>query len=450
MQSNPLADIFKVPELKRRILFTIGILAAYRVGAVIPIPGVNADAIRSLFANQENTLLGFLNIFSGGALSQFSIFSMGIMPYINASIIMSLLQGAHVIPYLDRLAKEGEQGRKRMNQITRYLTLALGGLQSFGLTFMITKMPTPGNIPVVIDPSAGFIALTVLTLTAGTVFIMWLGEQITERGVGNGVSLIIFSGIVEQMPGAAINVVRLVRVDEMSLFRAGLLVALVLAITALVVWVETAQRKIPVQYAKRVVGRKMYGGASTYLPLKVDQSGVIAVIFAVSLLAVPLTVAQFFPQSAWAARVAKWENGNWGYELVYASLIIFFCYFYNSVAFNPKELAENLRKWGGFIPGIRPGEATAEHIEHVLERITLGGALFVAALAVLPEYLRRALNAPFFFGGTALLIVVGVALDTIGQIQSHLIMRHYDGFFKGGGGFKGRWFNVGGGGGGGS
>jgi preprotein translocase subunit SecY len=288
----------------------------------------------------------------------------------------------------------------------------------------------------------------VMTLTTGTVFIMWLGEQITERGIGNGVSLIIFSGIVDQMPGAIADMIRLIRIDEMSLFRAGLLAALVLVITGLVVWVETAQRKIPVQYAKRVVGRKMYGGASTYLPLKVDQSGVIAVIFAVSLLAVPLTVAQFFPQSAWATRVAKWENGNWMYELVYASLIIFFCYFYNSVAFNPKELAENLRKWGGFIPGIRPGEATAAHIEHVLERITLGGALFVAALAVLPEYLRRALNAPFFFGGTALLIVVGVALDTVGQIQSHLIMRHYDGFFKGGGGFKGRWFNVGGGGGG--
>jgi preprotein translocase subunit SecY len=442
-QGNPLVDIFKVPELKRRILFTIGILAAYRVGAIIPIPGVNADALRALFAAQNNTLLGFLNVFSGGALSQFSIFSMGIMPYINASIIMSLLQGAHVIPYLDRLAKEGEQGRKRMNQITRYLTLALGGLQSFGLTFAITKMPTPGGAPIVLDPSAGFIALTVLTLTTGTVFIMWLGEQITERGIGNGVSLIIFSGIVNQMPHALANMVRLIRVDELSLFRAGLLAALVIVVTGLVVWVETAQRKIPIQYAKRVVGRKVMGGASTYLPLKVDQSGVIAVIFAMSLLAVPLTLAQFMPQSVWATKIAKWQNGNWAYEALYASLIIFFCYFYNSVSFNPKDVAENLRKYGGFIPGIRPGEATADHIQRILERITLGGALFVAALAVLPEYLRRALNAPFFFGGTALLIVVGVALDTINQIHSHLIMRHYDGFFKGSGGFKGRWFNVG-------
>jgi preprotein translocase subunit SecY len=449
MQNNPFAEMFKVPELKRRILFTVAILAVYRVGATIPIPGVNADALRALFAAQQNTLLGFLNIFSGGALSRLSIFSMGIMPYINASIIMSLLQGAHVIPYLDRLAKEGEQGRKRMNQMTRYLTLILGGLQSFGLTFAVTKMPAPGGMPIVNNPTAGFIALTVLTLTTGTVFIMWLGEQITERGIGNGTSLIIFAGIVDRLPHALGDLFRLVRIEEMSLFRAILLLAIMLVVTGLVVWVETAQRKIPVQYAKRVVGRRMYGGASTYLPLKVDQSGVIAVIFAVSLLAVPMTIAQFFPQSHWALLVQKWERGtNWIYELIYASLIIFFCYFYNSVAFNPTELADNLRKWGGFIPGIRPGEATANHISKILERITLGGALFVAAIAILPQYFQRMLNAPqdlaHLFGGTSVLILVGVALDTIGQIQSHLIMRHYDGFFKGGGGgFKGRWFNVG-------
>jgi preprotein translocase subunit SecY len=447
MQNNPFAEMFKVPELKRRILFTILILAAYRVGATIPIPGVNADALRALFAAQQNTLLGFLNIFSGGALSRLSIFSMGIMPYINASIIMSLLQGAHVIPYLDRLAKEGEQGRKRMNQITRYLTLILGGMQSFGLTFAVSKMPAPGGAPIVTNPTAGFIALTVLTLTTGTVFIMWLGEQITERGIGNGVSLIIFAGIVDRLPSAVADLIRLIRIEEVSLFRAVLIIALVVVVTGLVVWVETAQRKIPVQYAKRVVGRRMYGGASTYLPLKVDQSGVIAVIFAVSLLAVPLTVAQFFPHASWAGRIASWEKGNWVYEGIYAALIIFFCYFYNSVAFNPAELADNLRKMGGFIPGIRPGDATAQYIQRILERITLGGALFVAAIAILPQYFQKMLNAPQnlanLFGGTSILIVVGVALDTIGQIQSHLIMRHYDGFFKGGGGFKGRWFNVG-------
>ena len=442
--NNPFGDILKVPELKRRIFFTLAIIAAYRVGATIPVPGVNADALRGFFAQQQNTLLGFLNIFSGGAMGRLAIFAMGVGPYINASIIISLLQGAHVLPYLDRLAKEGEQGRKRLNQITRYLTLGLGGLQSFGLALTISKMPGPGGVPIVIDPSAGWIALTVLTLTTGSVFIMWLGEQITERGIGNGVSLIIFSGIVDRLPGAIADLVRLVRIEEFTLFRALLLVVLVVVVTGLVVWVETAQRKIPVQYAKRVVGRRMYGGASTYLPLKVDQSGVIAVIFAVSLLAVPMTMAAFFPHSGLATKVAQLEQrGSWMYELFYASLIVFFCYFYNSVQFNPNDLADNLRKWGGFIPGIRPGEATAHYIQTILERITLGGALFVAMIAVLPDYLRKMMNAPFFFGGTALLIVVGVALDTIGQIQSHLIMRHYDGFFKGGGGFRGRWFNVG-------
>lgn len=442
--NNPIADILKVPELRKKILFTLAIVAAYRVGASIPVPGVNTEALRAFFAAQQNTLLGFLDIFSGGALGRLAIFAMGVGPYINASIIMSLMQGAHVIPYLDRLAKEGEQGRKQLTKITRYLTLVLAGLQSFGLTLTISKMSAPGGLPIVMDPSAGWIALTVLTLTTGSVFIMWLGEQITERGIGNGVSLIILSGIVDRMPGAIGNMVNMVRIEEMSLFKALLLVTLVVVVTALVVWVQTAQRKIPVQYAKRVVGRKMMGGATSYLPLKVDQSGVIAVIFAVSLLAVPVTVATFFPTNKWMGMVAKWEqSGHWAYMLIYASLIIFFCYFYNSVQFNPKDLAENLRKGGGFIPGIRPGEATADYIQKILERITLGGALFVAAIAVLPDYLRQFWHAPFFFGGTALLIVVGVALDTIGQIQAQLIMRHYDGFFKGSGGFKGRWFNVG-------
>src|SRR5437667_5147951 len=252
---NPFADILKVPELKRRILFALAIIAAYRVGATIPVPGVNADALRGFFAAQQNTLLGFLNIFSGGAMGRLAIFAMGVGPYINASIIISLLQGAHVVPYLDRLAKEGEQGRKSLNQITRYLTLGLGGLQSFGLALTISKMPGPGGVPIVIDPSAGWIALTVLTLTTGSVFIMWLGEQITERGIGNGVSLIIFSGIVDRLPSAIADLVRLVRIEEFTLFRALLLVALVVTVTGLVVWVETAQRKIPVQYAKRVVGR---------------------------------------------------------------------------------------------------------------------------------------------------------------------------------------------------
>ncbi|MFH1283922.1 MAG: preprotein translocase subunit SecY [bacterium] len=435
-------DLFKIPELKKRIIFTLMIIAVYRVGAAIPIPGINAEALKAIFESQANTMLGFLDIFSGGALSRLSIFSMGIMPYINASIIMSLLTGAHVLPYLDRLSKEGEHGRKKINQITRYMTLILGALQSFGLTMVIKNFPVPGNIPVIKDDTTGFIALTVLTLTTGTVFIMWLGEQITEKGIGNGISLIIFAGIICRLPSASRDLYRLVRLEELSLFAAIFLIAVVFVVTGLVVWVETAQRKIPVQYAKRVMGRKMYGGASTYLPIKVDQSGVIAVIFAVSLLTMPMTVAQFFPQSA-ITRILQswWSNNSIYYELIYASLIIFFCYFYNSVSFNPTELAENMKKWGGFVPGIRPGPPTAEYISRILERITLGGAIFVALIAVMPDYLRKWLNAPFFFGGTALLIVVGVALDTIGQMESHLIMRHYDGFMKKGR-IKGRWFNV--------
>ena len=438
-----LADIVEVPDLRKRVLITLGAIAVYRVGAAIPIPGINGDALASIFNAQRGGILGFLNIFSGGALARFSIFSMGVMPYINASIIMSLLQGAHVLPYLDRLYKEGELGRRKLNSITRYLTLFLAAFQSFGLTIAITKMPTPGNLPVVINPTSGFYMITVLTLTAGTIFIMWLGEQVTEIGIGNGVSLIIFAGIVERIPSAAINLISLIRAEEISLLKAGAIVALLLLVVASVVWVETAQRKIPVQYAKRVVGRKMYGGAQSYLPLKVGQSGVIAVIFAVSLLAVPLTVVQFFPNADWAQKIMHfWTRGNWIYQILYAGLIIFFCYFYNSVSINPQDLADNMKKSGGFIPGYRPGDSTARYIEWVLERITLGGALFVAAISVLPDMLRQQFNIPFFFGGTALLIVVGVALDTMGQLEAQLIMRHYEGFLKKGR-LRQRWFNVG-------
>ena len=439
-----LTDIVEVPDLRKRVLITLGAIAIYRVGAAIPIPGINGEALASIFNAQRGGILGFLNIFSGGALARFSIFSMGVMPYINASIIMSLLQGAHVLPYLDRLYKEGELGRRKLNSITRYLTLFLAAFQSFGLTIAITKMPTPGNLPVVSNPTSGFYMITVLTLTAGTIFIMWLGEQVTEIGIGNGVSLIIFAGIVERIPGASINLIKLVQAEEISLLKAVAIVAVIIAVVTSVVWVETAQRKIPVQYAKRVVGRKMYGGNQSYLPLKVDQSGVIAVIFAVSLLAVPLTVVQFFPNAAWAQNVMHfWTRGNWIYQILYAALIIFFCYFYNSVSINPMDLADNMKKSGGFIPGYRPGDSTAKYIEWVLERITLGGALFVAAISVLPDMLRQQFNIPFFFGGTALLIVVGVALDTMGQLEAQLIMRHYEGFLKKGR-LRQRWFNVGG------
>ncbi|MBI5239545.1 MAG: preprotein translocase subunit SecY [Elusimicrobia bacterium] len=436
-------DVFEVPDLRKRVLFTLGAIAVYRLGAVIPIPGINADAIRAIFEAQKNSLLGFLNIFSGGALGRFSIFSMGVMPYINASIIMSLLQGAHVLPYLDRLHKEGELGRRKLNSLTRYLTLFLAAFQSFGLTIAVTKMPSPGNIPVVSNPDWGFYMMTVLTLTAGTIFIMWLGEQMTEKGIGNGISLLIFAGIVERIPSAIYNEISLVRMEEKGLLSELAVAALLVAVIMSVVWVETAQRKIPVQYAKRVIGRKMYGGASSYLPLKVDQSGVIAVIFAVSLLTVPMTVVTFAPQSPWAVKMMEWwSRGNWLYQILYAALVVFFCYFYNSVSINPTDLADNMKKSGGFVPGIRPGEPTAKYIEWVLERITLGGALFVAAIAVLPDYMRQQLNVGFFFGGTSLLIVVGVALDTMGQLEAHLIMRHYEGFLKKGR-IQQRWFNVG-------
>jgi len=444
---NKIADIFKIPQLRSKVLFTLAIIVAYRIGAAVPIPGINADAVRSLFEANSNGLLGFLDMFSGGALNRMSVFSMGIMPYINASIIMSLMQGAHVIPYLDRLAKEGEQGRKKLTQITRYGTLILGAIQSFGLTMAIMRMPTPSGMPIVLDPTMSWMVMTVFTLVTGTVLIMWLGEQVTERGIGNGISLIIFAGIVERLPSACAGVIKLIQMDELSILLAIFLLALVLVVLTLVVWVETAQRRIPINYAKRMVGRRMYGGQTSFLPIKVDQSGVIAVIFAVSILSAPLTIAQFAPDwTVWGIPVSKtitdWFNrSSWVYNLIYAGLVIFFCYFYNSISFNPKDLAENMKKSGGFVPGIRPGEPTAVYIQKVLERVTLGGALFVACIAVLPDYLRTMMSAPFFFGGTSLLIVVGVSLDTIGQIESHLIMRHYEGFMKEGR-IKGRWFNI--------
>jgi preprotein translocase subunit SecY len=442
------ADIFKVPELRGKFLFTLLIIIAYRIGAVVPIPGINAEALKSFFDAQNNGLLGFLDMFSGGALNRMSVFSMGIMPYINSSIIISLMQGARIIPYLDKLGRDGEQGRKKITQITRYGMVLLGVFQSFGWIMMIIRMPSPSRIPVVVDPSWSWIVLAVSTLVAGSVLIMWLGEQVTERGIGNCISLIIFAGIVERLPHAVLNIVKLIQMEEISIMIALTFAAVVLIILVLVVWIETAQRKIPVHYAKRVIGRKVYGGQASFLPIKVDQSGIIAVIFTVSVLSAPLTLVQFTPEwTIWgfpiARKITEWLSASNSvvYNLVYASIIIFFCYFYNSISFNPKDLADNMKKSGGFIPGIRPGEPTSIYVQKVLERVTLGGALFVACIAVLPDYLRSTIGAPFFFGGTSLLIVVGVSLDTIGQIESHLIMRRYEGFVKDGR-MKGRWFKV--------
>jgi len=440
-------DIFKVPQLQKKIFFTLLAIVAYRIGTVIPIPGINVEAVKSLFAANRNGFLDFLDMFSGGAFNRMSIFSLGVMPYINASIIMSLMQGAHMIPYLDRLVKEGEHGRKKLTQITKLGTLAIAIMHSIGLTMALSKMATPSRMPIVVNPSVSWIILTVTTLIAGTFLVMWLGEQITERGIGNGVSIIIFTGIVERLPRAVLTLVKLVRMEELSVLFALLIVSVIMGVLILVVWVETAQRRIPIHYAKKVVGRKMYGGQTSFLPIKVDQSGVIAVIFAVSILSAPLALAQFTPNwTIWnlplLKKIGGWfSNNNIIYNLVYVSLIIFFCYFYNSISFNPKELAENMKKAGGFIPGIRPGDPTCVYIQRILERITLSGAVFVASIAVLPDYLRSAMNAPFFFGGTSLLIAVGVSLDTVGQIESHLIMRHYEGFVKDGR-IKGRWFNV--------
>jgi preprotein translocase subunit SecY len=436
------ADLFKVPDLKKRILFTFGILALFRIGVAIPLPGVNPEALRALFELHRHGLLGFLDMFSGGALSQLSIFSLGIMPYINASIIMSLVQGAHLVPYIDMLAREGEAGRRKINQITRYLTILIATVQATGLTIGLNKMTPPGGAPIIENFTIGFLILTVITLVTGTMLVMWLGEQITEFGIGNGVSLIIFAGIVDRLPGSIKNFFQLFRAGELSLFLSLFLIAIVIFVTASVVWVETAQRRIPIQYAQRVVGRKIYSGATTFLPLKVDQAGVIAVIFAISVLSFPLTITQFMPTSKLTETISSfWQRGGALYCLILFCLVIFFCYFYNSIILNPKDLSENLKKWGGFVPGIRPGEATAIYIQRVVERITLGGALFVATIAVMPDLLRSGLNAPFFFGGTALLIAVGVALDTVSQTESHLIMRHYESFFKQAK-IKGRWFNI--------
>lgn len=444
MNIHTLTSIFKVPEIRKRVIFVLVALIIYRLGATIPLPGINTEALRSLFQANAGGLLGVVDIFTGGALGRFSIMSLGVMPYINASIIMSLLQGAHVIPYLDQLAKEGELGRKKITQITRVFTLILASFQSFGLTMAIGKMPTPDSVPIVLNPTFLFYFTTVLTLTTGTVFVMWLGEQITERGVGNGISLIIFAGIVERLPSASIHMIEQIQAGEKEIVGVLAIVIALILIIGFVVWVETAQRKIPVQYAKRMVAGKQVGGASSYLPLKVDQSGVIAVIFAMSLLSVPLTIVQFSPEASWAQTIMSFLDRNgFVYFLVYGALIIFFCYFYNSVSINPKDLAENMKKWGGFIPGIRPGEPTAKHIEWVLNRITFGGALFVVCIALMPDVLQRYYNVPFYFGGTSLLIVVGVALDTVNQLEAHLLMRNYDPISKHGR-IKGRWFNVGG------
>ncbi|MEN8210447.1 MAG: preprotein translocase subunit SecY [Thermodesulfobacteriota bacterium] len=426
MIQNSYQNLLKLPELKRKIFITLALLFVYRIGIHVPTPGVNGAALSSFFAAAEGTLFSMFNMFSGGALERFSIFALGIMPYISASIILELM--TVVVPHLAQLKKEGDAGRKKKTQYTRYGTVILSVIQGLGISVGLESMTSPAGVPIVPYPGWGFRLVTIITLTAGTSFIMWLGEQITERGIGNGISLIIFAGIVANMPSAMGNTIRLMTTGEMGVFGIIILAVLMVAVIAAIIYMEQAQRRIPVHYAKRVVGRKMYGGQTSHLPLKINTAGVIPPIFASSIIMFPTTIAQFIDIPIMKTVAAMFSPGTVWYYLLYIGFIIFFCFFYTAVQFNPEDVAENMKKNGGYIPGIRPGKRTSEYIDRVLTRITLGGALYVSAVCVLPTFLMGKFNVPFYFGGTALLIVVGVSIDTISQIESHLITGNYDGF----------------------
>ncbi len=449
---SSIRNIFSIPDLRKRVLFTLGLLAVYRLGAQVPNPGINADALQALFESAQNSIIGFVDLFSGGNLSRMTIFALNIMPYISASIILQLL--TVVWPYMEKLSKEGETGRKKITQYTRYGTVVLSVIQATGIAVGLENLTAPGGAAIVAHPGWAFRLMSVLTLTTGTAFIMWLGEQISERGIGNGISLIIFAGIVVGLPSAVMELFTNMRTGRFTLFQLVPLILLMVAVVAIIVFVERGQRRITVQYAKRVVGRRMMGGQSTHLPLRVNTGGVIPVIFASSIIVFPATIAQFI-KHPWTEELAK--QLQWGmplYNLLYVAGIMFFCYFYVAIIFNPNDVADNLQKYGGFIPGIRPGKRTAEYIDKILTRITFGGAIYLALIALLPEFLMAGFkvapipfvggwldrNLPqfitngmgirFYFGGTSLLIVVGVAMDTMQQIESQLIMRHYDGFMR--------------------
>ncbi|MGB7295524.1 MAG: preprotein translocase subunit SecY [Candidatus Aminicenantales bacterium] len=449
---DSIRNIFSIPELRRRVLFTLFLLAVYRIGAQIPNPGISANALAEFWQTQRGTIFGFIDLFSGGAMSRMTIFALGIMPYISASIILQLLQV--VWPYLERLSKEGELGRKKITQYTRYGTLLICFIQAMGIGAFLQSLRSPGGARVVPNPGLGFQMLTVLTLTTGTIFIMWLGEQISERGIGNGISLIIFAGIVVDMPRGLQSIVSSLRTGNMDPLRVIFLMALMLAVIAVIVFVERGQRRLPVSYAKRVVGRRVYGGQSTHLPLRVNTGGVIPIIFAASIITIPQTIAQLIKVPVFQKISEQFNLGMPLYNLLYVAAIIFFTYFYVSIVFNPMDVADNLRKYGGFIPGIRPGKNTSDFIDATLSRLTLIGAIYLAAIAILPEFLitgikvqslpfignfldanlprwfTQGLNVDFYFGGTSILIVVGVAMDTMQQIEAQLVMRHYDGFMR--------------------
>lgn len=422
---NSIQNVFKIEELRNRILFTLGLLAIYRLGAHTPTPGIDGEALSRFLREKGGALMGFFDIFSGGALSKLSIFALGIMPYISASIILQLL--TVVIPTLANLAKEGESGRRKIIQYTRYGTVGIALIQSFGIAVGLEGMQ---NGMFVQSPGWSFRLMTALTLTAGTIFVMWLGEQITERGIGNGISVIIFAGIIAGIPRAIINTGRLYTAGQIGTPLLIVIAIMIVLVIAAVVYIESARRKIPVQYAKRVVGRKVYGGQSTHIPLKLNTAGVIPPIFASSLLAFPATMAGFI-QIPWVKAIAnQFGPGSFLHAFLYGTLIIFFCYFYTAVVLNPVDIADNMKKYGGFIPGIRPGQRTSDYIYRVMSRITFVGAIYLAAISILPELLISYTHVPFYFGGTSLLIVIVVAMDTAQQIETHMISRHYEGFLK--------------------
>lgn len=425
MPASSVQNLFKIPELKRKILFTVFILVIYRIGGHIPTPGIDVQALGDFFARSRGTLFGMYDMFVGGALQRATVFALGIMPYISASIIFQLM--GSVFPFIEKLQREGEEGRKKINQYTRYLTVFLSIVQSYGISIWLkTQVPNA-----VLDPGLSFTLTTIITLTTGAVFVMWLGEQITDRGIGNGASLIIFFGIVETLPQAILNTFELWRNDVLSTFSVLLILVIMVAIIAAVVVMTLGMRKIPIQIPRRIVGRKVYGGQQIHIPLRVNSAGVMPIIFAQSIIIFPGTVSQFFPGIPWLEKFSNaFDYGSGLYLVVYTAMIIFFTYFYTAITTNPIDLAENMKRQGGFIPGIRPGSKTADYIDRALTRITLPGAIFLAAIAILPIFLISKLNMPFYFGGTGILIVVGVALDTIQQIEAHLLLRHYDGFMK--------------------
>lgn len=416
--------LVKIPELRKRILFSLLVLAVYRIGVHIPTPGVDGVALKQVFADMQGAIFGLFNMFSGGALERFSIFALGVMPYISSSIIFQLL--TVVWPYLHELQKEGEQGRKKITQYTRYGTVVLCVIQGYGIATGLEHV----SPPVVLNPGLAFKLMTTVTLTGGTLFIMWLGEQISERGIGNGISLIIFAGIASRIPSGILSTLSLYRTGELPFLRVLIVLAIVLATFFAIIFVERGSRRIPIQYAKRVVGRKVYGGQNTHLPLKVNTSGVIPPIFASSLLMFPATFATFIKSENLQKFVTLLQPGGLIYDVLFVGLIVFFCYFYTAVAFKTDDVADNLKKYGGFIPGIRPGPSTAQYIDHVLSRITLGGAVYISAICVLPTFLTQSMKVPFYFGGTSVLILVGVALDTVAQIETFLLSRNYEGFMK--------------------